>query len=490
MRRQLELAVAIVVLVLGLAAVSNAQRLEVRISLSPDSGRAVVEANCPPTLVWNFRDSYAGIVGLGRRIQHLKAYDRAGHEVLLGEIAPGQFEAKQSEGATRFQYEANLRPPTRPADCAMISWLDKARGLIMPADLLPIIPTAPDAPRENPKIRFDLPPGWAVYSGERESAPNEFDVTDPRRAVFIVGQNLRASQTIESGLSLKLVSTGDWAFSDDDVVDLSRKVLKAHRETFGSVPTNSATFILLPFPFSVSATQWSAETRGTTVTLLMGKLPSKVAALAQLSAPVTHEFFHLWIPNALDLSGDYDWFYEGFTIYQAAATAVRLGLLTFPEFLNAIARAHDATRNDQSLSLIEASQRRFTGGLNSVYAKSQVVALLYDLRLRSSSHNKRSLRDAYRRLVSPRPSEARTKSLDGNSVVTAALSDQLGSDEFVRTFISNPVSIDLAKELAPFGLAVDRSGFSTRISVSDQLTRQQRDLLRELGYNAATHATR
>jgi len=57
---------------------------------------------------------------------------------------------------------------------------------------------------------------------------------------------------------------------------------------------------------------------------MMGKLPSKVASMAQLSVPLTHEFLHFWVPNGLSLEGDYDWFYEGFTVYQAARISVRL----------------------------------------------------------------------------------------------------------------------------------------------------------------------
>jgi predicted metalloprotease with PDZ domain len=133
----------------------------------------------------------------------------------------------------------------------------------------------------------------------------------------------------------------------------------------------------------------------------MGKLTSKTAALSQLSVPLTHELFHLWVPNALALTGDYDWFYEGFTVYQAARTAVRLGLLTFPEFLNAIGRAYDAyavAADHDRWSLVEASKRRWTAGAPSVYSKSMVVAFLYDLTLRSQSHGKHSLDDGYRKM--------------------------------------------------------------------------------------------
>jgi predicted metalloprotease with PDZ domain len=76
--------------------------------------------------------------------------------------------------------------------------------------------------------------------------------------------------------------------------------------------------------------------------LLSGRAPSKVAALSRLSVPLTHELFHLWVPNALALEGDYDWFYEGFTMYQAMRAAGRLNLLTFEDFLNSIGRVFDA----------------------------------------------------------------------------------------------------------------------------------------------------
>ncbi len=227
----------------------------------------------------------------------------------------------------------------------------------------------------------------------------------------------------------------------------------------------------------------------------MGKLPSKTGALAQLSTPVTHEFFHLWIPNALALDGDYDWFYEGFTIYQAAQTAVRLGMLTFPEFLNSIARAYDSSKSEAAeWSLIEASTRRFTIGRTSVYSKSQVVAFLYDLRLRSLSHNKKSLADVYRKLVREHRAMAydsrAAKTNNGTEIVASELSAEIGSEEFVRAFIRNPVSINLQTELAPFGLKAEVVGLRTRITVDGKLGKQPRDLLHQLGYNDATRGPR
>jgi hypothetical protein len=60
----------------------------------------------------------------------------------------------------------------------------------------------------------------------------------------------------------------------------------------------------------------------------------------------------------------------------------------------------------------------------------------------------------------------------------------------VRQFIRNSVTIKLATELAPFGFEVETLGLRTRIAVSDKLNKQQRDLLRELGYNDAVRSPR
>src|SRR5881392_4098930 len=56
----------------------------------------VVEAECAPTSVWSFRDSYAGIVGLGSRVKSLKAFAASGAEVTVRQIAPGQYESSDA----------------------------------------------------------------------------------------------------------------------------------------------------------------------------------------------------------------------------------------------------------------------------------------------------------------------------------------------------------------------------------------------------------
>ena len=476
-------------IVLGGAAVltASAQQMSASISVLPNSNRVTIEGSCAATTKWSFLDAHGGIVGLGHRIEQFTVFDNDGQPIEVRQLAPGQFDS--IEPATRFRYEVNLTPPVMASDSAIVSWISKERGVLMSGDLLPLAGSSNDV--NSATLRFKLPDSWQIVSGMAVETRREFDVRDIGRGVFAVGAKLRTAQVNESGLMFTMVTDGDWAFTDREALELTGKILKAHREVFGAVTAKQGMLVLFPFPQSAAANQWAAETRGSAVTLLMGKLPSKVGALAQLSTPLTHELFHLWVPNGLVLDGDYDWFYEGFTVYQSSRIALELGLLTFPEFIASLARASDAAMQAGALSLIDSSKRRFTTGRTSVYAKDQLIAFLYDLRLRSASHRKRSLGDVYRKLFQAYATGRNgQRKIDGNEAVTRALAEELNSMDFVNTYVRNTASINLASELAPFGLKVEILGLRTHISVSDNLTRQQRDLLRDLGYNDATHAVR
>lgn len=474
-----------------LAPAVSARQISIVVQPPIDSyGRVFIEVTSEPVRRWAFLNSYAGVSELGKRIEDLKAFDAAGAEIAVRKVAPGQFETERF--ASKFRYSVVLNPPPQASEAARVSWLNVRSGLLMLADLLPVDQREKKS-AEDFVVHFKpLPDPWLVYSNERKNSRGDFLVSDVGRAVFALGPLLRISEVSISGMTLRMVIEGQWAFSDSESVKIAEDTLKAHRDVFGSPPSSGATVILFSFPQPIASHRWSAETRGQTVTVLMGKQPSKVGALAQLGIALTHELFHLWVPNGLALEGDYDWFYEGFTMYHAARTAVRLGLLTFTDFLNAIGRAYDgysAVTDRDRWSLIEASQRRWTVGEPFVYSKAMVIALIYDLNLRyRSKGKKRSLDDVYRRLFRehlspPVGREGSPKARDGNAVVIGALRGELGAPEFVQRFINEPYTLELQKELAQFGLRVERIGLRTRISVGENLAKQQRDLLRQLGYN-------
>lgn len=453
------------------------------ITLVPESSTVRVQVSGVPQKSWSFRDTYAGVVGLGRRVRKFQAPETPGARNSVREVAPGHYELGAS--VSMVTYEVDLTPPTRASDAAFVSWLNRDRGILQLNDLLPVTVKQPGSPIKPVFTTVEAPEGWSAYVNEEVAAMRARGFAAADDGVIIVGKNLRRSGRTISGNPFKLLIDGAWPFSDQEALDTFLKVIQLHIE-IGAPPCAQATLVLSTFPSgTAAANNWSAETRGCNVTLLMGQTPSRVGALAQLGNALTHETFHLWIPNGVALNGDYDWFYEGFTMYQAARAAVRLGLVTWPEFLNAIARAYDGSvASSGTQSLIEASKQRWTSGAPSVYSKAMVVAFIYDLNLRGQTGGKRSLDDVYRRILREHPRRSAIKKMpaDGNTVATTALRSELSSQNFVERFITAPVSIDLKNELSPFGLRVEKM-VRTHISVNDGLSKRQRDLLKQLGYN-------
>jgi predicted metalloprotease with PDZ domain len=470
----------------GMAA-ARAETLNVRISvISLAPARVKIEGErSNSTRAWSFRRIYGSLINLGERIENLRLTDASGASVQLRQLAPGEYEA--AGDAIRFSYEVKLDAPLFDTDASHVSWLTGERGFFMLGDLLPLT-NEKGAASSGAVVRFELPEKWNIASSIRAESGGQFQVPDMEKAVFFAGQDVRERRQRVGSMDFTLAASGEWAFSDEDAASMAASILKDHTETFGSVARNRTMLIVAPFPHAVGADHWSAETRGDTVTLLSGKLPSKTAALAQLSFPLAHELFHLWVPNGLALDGNYDWFYEGFTLYQALRAGIRLNLLTFQDYLNALGRTFDAYKSvneRDKASLLDASEQRWTVQPSLVYNKGMLVAFLYDLTLREQTKGKRSLDDVYRELF--RLYRAPESRKDGNAAVIAVLNDAGSMQSFTHRYIESASTIDLAGAIAPFGLQVEQGGVRTHISVAASLSGAQRDLLRKFGYNEKTY---
>jgi len=215
---------------------------------------------------------------------------------------------------------------------------------------------------------------------------------------------------------------------------------------------------------------------------LIGRNSPANTLRGQLSVVLSHELLHVWVPNSLSLAGDYDWFFEGFTLYQALRCAVRLGFISFQEYLDTLGRVYDsylATPERDRLSLVEASRRRWTSGSSLVYDKGMLVAFLYDLKLREAGRNRRSLDDVYQELFRSFP---RGRRADGNEVLISLLNQQVGDEQFTRRYVQAPGSIELETILPPYGIEVRDSGRLKRLLVNNAMRIEQRDLLVSLGY--------
>jgi predicted metalloprotease with PDZ domain len=460
-----------------LSLAAQAQSVNARISIvSLTPPRVRVEAErAEGTKAWSFRNAYAGIDGLGERIENLSLFDAQNVEIAARKLASGEYEAARE--ATKISYDLKLDPPRGTNDTSHVSWLAAERGVLMPGDLLPL-------PSARSKLTLTLPARWKIVTLETRNGGGQYEIEDAESSIFFVGADLRTVQASVSGMDVTFATAGEWAFADEDVAGVVRDITERHARINGSLPRKNALIVLAPFPQTADASRWSAETRGGTVFFLSGRSTAKAAGLARLCVPLAHEILHLWIPNALSLSGDYDWFYEGFTVYQSTRVSVELGYLTFQDYLDSLARSYDnylAQREQDRHSLVEASARRWSGSSGLIYHKGMLVAALYDLTVRQSSRGKRGLDDVYRALFRQRRTGVEGR--DGNAAVIGTLNSVAGGSDFSKRYIESASPLDLTTALDAFGLKVERLGARTRITVAASISRAQRDLLRRMGYN-------
>ena len=215
--------------------------------------------------------------------------------------------------------------------------------------------------------------------------------------------------------------------------------------------------------------------------LLMGTGGSRKQWLIRLGILLSHELFHLWVPNSLTLAGDYDWFFEGFTLYLALLTDVRLGLISFDDYLETIGRVYRSyllSPDADRLSLIEASERRWTSSPSLVYDKGLLVAFIYDLMIRSRTNCKSSLSDVYRELFRSQS----TGQGNANETIIRLLSERAEMGAFVKEHVEGRGKLDFDSQFSSYGLLVNTNDARPRLSVGDSLDRAQRELLVCMGH--------
>ncbi len=469
----------------GLLALTNAsfakaQTLHARISITSVAPAKVrIDAELPAaTSVLSFRNAYGGVLGLGERIEMLEATGANGTPVRVQKLAPGEFQS--AEKFTRFKYDVDLAEPSRPAQMSHVSWLNREHGLLMLMDLLPVA-TKDAGGFSSAQIEFDLPPGWAVAANTKKDG-SRFVTDDPENAVFLVGPSVHEKiERLGANNNLSIITSGKWPFSDKEAIKISRQIIAEYSRVTRFELERNAVIMLVPFPGEAGPGSWSAETRGNDVVLLLGRKASGKRVLARLGIVLSHELFHLWVPNSLKLAGDYDWFFEGFTLYQALRMDLRLGLISFDNYLETIASVYDSylgSSDRDRWSLIEASERRWTTSSSLVYEKGMLAALIYDLSLRKVTNCRESLDDVYADLFHL-PSAGQGSA---NETIIGLLNAREGMTSFARDYVEVAGKIDLDSTFSAYGIQVQHGGSGTKLVVAGDLNQAQRKLLGCIGY--------
>lgn len=454
----------------------RAQSLNVRISIpSTASARISVDVQLPnATKNLSFPNAYAGVLGLGGRIEAVKGIRDNGESVLLQNSAAGEFQSQ--ENFSRFTYEVNLKEPPKPAQISHVSSLTADRAVLMLADLLP--QTSSDSTSAlSTQIDIVAPRGWKITSNADYDG-RQYSTDDPENALFMISPsvNEKRQKLAASKFDLDLVTSGKWPFSDSDAGKLIGRILaEYYRITRFELKRNTVVMVV-PYPGEVGPESWTAETRGNAVVLVLGAKANRKRVLAQLGIVLSHELFHLWVPNSLKLQGDYDWFFEGFTLYQALRMDLHLGLISFDDFLDTIAHVYDSYRSapgrDQ-LSLLEASERRWTTSSALVYDKGMLVAFLYDLSLRKLTDCKESLDDVYAELF--RLPATGQSSANETIIRILGRSEELKS--MMRDYVENAVPVNLEPIISAYGIQLQSGPGATKLILDRKAGDSQRKLL-------------
>ena len=343
-------------------------------------------------------------------------------------------------------------------------------------DLLPQLPKGGSA-----RITFELPAGWEIFSAESRNTGTEFETKHAARSVFAVGRGWR-KRTITSGRSaVDLLIRGEWNFTDEDLAQMAGEVFGEYRKNLGSEPAEKMQIVISRFPSGAAHGTWQAETRGNNVLILSGDMPFKTQSLQRLHEQLRHEIFHLWLPNGVNLTGNYDWFYEGFALYQSLKTGALVGRIRFEDFLDTLSRAYNIDKaQSRRMPLVNASQNRWSGTGTQVYARGMLVAFLADIALLQRSGGKRSVADIFTAVY--RAHRAPAAETDGNAAVLAEMLRHPELSTIAQRYINGAQNIDWTAELAAAGLEAAGERFTT-LKTREKLNGRHKALLDKLGYN-------
>ena len=481
---------AAAVLILKFFTFAAAQDVDIRIKISADSPSiAEIEGKFlsskprknPRNL--SFLNEYGAATGLAERISNLELTDRDGHPIANKRFIAGEYVADAD--FTGWKYRVNLTPPKQQSAAAHVSWIKGDVGLLMLDDLLP----QSDGEKVSARVKIELPDAWNVDSGEVHIGDVSlfisdlgYSVADVEKGSFPISKDLRWKAIASNGAKLHLFISEKWQFTDDEAANLATEIYENYKKVFGTPPNRFSQISIMKFPNDVAIGNWEADTRGNSITIVSSDMPFKTQSLQRLHEQLRHEVFHLWIPNGVNLSGNYDWFYEGFALYQSLKLGVAVNRIRFEDFLDTLSRAYTIDDfQSQRISLIDASKNRWNGSNTQVYARGMLVAFLCDLALLENSKGKSSTDDLVRELYQKYHSAPVRQ--DGNTAVLELFRGRAELRPIADRYIAGAEKIDWRAALAATGIAAVTENAVTTLKVTAKPSGRQKDLLNKLGYN-------
>lgn len=420
-----------------------------------------------------FLDSIASANGLGKRISEVRLFDRSGQPVNVKKFADGEYVA--SGDYNSWEYTIDLTPPKNSAASAHMSWIGSNEGILMTDDLLPQF--VANGKAASAVVRLKNLPGWKSFATDTDAATHDIRIDELTKGVIFVGASFREKTVKTGSADLRLITSGDWLFTDDEASQMAEEVFAEYTRIFGSAPSGMSRIAIMKFPATMTHGSWEAETRGKSITLLSSDMPFRTQSLQRLHEQLRHEIFHLWIPNAVKLKGNYAWFYEGFALYQSLKTAVAMNRIRFDDFLDTLSRAYSIDlRQIPRRPLIDADNRAIGVADTQIYARGMLVAFLLDVALLRESKGRSNVSGFSRRIF-----QRYSKEIDVNG--NAAVLEAIGNPAFAKRYILGADLFDIDKDLTGSGILLETSGRTPVFRAAPKPSGREKEMLDRLGYN-------
>ncbi len=451
------------------------QDVTARITIDGETGKLAVSGRLSPDAAKGFRRNL-GFVRMRQGIlpiSEMTAFGNDSKPVNLTKLSPTEWVADADLLAWSYIVDANAATGTDIR--AGNSWIRGGHGILMFEDILPAF----GINGRPVSAEIVLPEGWRVFSTEN-TVGNVIRTANLSAAVAAVGSGWESANVRTSAGKLELIRMGEWGTGMEEAGNASSEIFNNYVDVFGS-PAADNGLVILARRSSPVFDEWEAEVRGSTVIIASSDATLPGLSIQRLHEQLRHEIFHLWIPNGVNLTGEYSWFYEGFALYQSLRTALQLNRISFNDYLDTIAKAYavDAAAGQRRTLLQLANDRRERHG-TELYARGLLVAFMTDtalLQRSRSSSVEALLREVFKK------HHRSAFAADGNTAVLGIMRSHRELVPIVRRFVEGSEKADLSDATKAAGLRFEADSGRQMLKVVEKPSGRQRAILDKLGYN-------
>ena len=245
-----------------------------------------------------------------------------------------------------------------------------------------VIPTG----GENRPARFRwgaAPKGWRVAS-DLDTPPPTLTANQVAQGIFTGGRELRLVERRVGSTPLRFALLGQWGFTDDQLVDHTRKVIETENAMLGA-PAIPFLVTLTPL-FQSKPTSLSYGGTGRTAGFALTGTPNM--PFRDLPRLLGHEYAHRWFKSSGSDEANSYWLTEGFNDWFSAQAMLRTGdwdAARWAKEVNAVLKRH-ATSSALTLTPQQRFERFWTddAAQQFPYDEGQLTATILDAQLRAA----------------------------------------------------------------------------------------------------------